>query len=148
MSLSANKWEKLVEIPKIAPKMAAQTKPIPTYKMPLPKNMVAKKWSSRSPIRSRITPVNQRKAIPEKTTNKTTTEEVLDKVSSHSILNSVGSDTDDINTKLVIRISANRIPAIAAERGDLTWRRINGLLLSIMISSFLIIGIFQSMLLH
>ena len=91
--------------------------------MPLPRNLVAKKWSSRSPIKSRITPVNQRKAIPEKTTNIITTEEVWDNASSHSRLNSVGSEMDDIKIRLMMRIKANRIPAIAAERGDrMRWR--------------------------
>ena len=43
---------------------AAATNSTLTNKMPLPRNTVAKKRSSRSPIRSRSTPINHRKAIP------------------------------------------------------------------------------------
>jgi len=37
---------------------------MPTNNRPLPRNTVAKKRSSCTPIRSRITPMNHRKAIP------------------------------------------------------------------------------------
>jgi hypothetical protein len=87
--------------------------------------------------------VNQRKAIPENTTNKTTIDEALDKLSSHSIPNSVEPDTEVIKTKLIIRISANRIPAIAADRGDLILRRTNLSLSPAMVPSFEIDFVFK-----
>jgi len=46
------------------PPIAAATNIIPTNRRPLPRNTVAKKRSSRSPIRSRSTPRNHRNAIP------------------------------------------------------------------------------------
>ena len=46
------------------PAIAAATKSMATNNRPLPRNTVAKKRSSRSPIRSLSTPMNHRNAIP------------------------------------------------------------------------------------
>ena len=46
------------------PATAAATNSMPTNSRPLPRNTVAKKRSSCAPIRSLITPMNHRKAIP------------------------------------------------------------------------------------
>ena len=46
------------------PAIAAAAKIIATNNSPLPRNTVAKKRSSRSPIRSLSTPMNHRNAIP------------------------------------------------------------------------------------
>ena len=46
------------------PATAAATNSMATNNRPLPRNTVAKNRSSRSPIRSRSTPMNQRKAMP------------------------------------------------------------------------------------
>jgi len=46
------------------PATAAPTNSMATNSRPLPKNTVAKNRSSRSPIRSRTTPTNHKKAIP------------------------------------------------------------------------------------
>jgi hypothetical protein len=46
------------------PPTAAATNSMATNSRPLPRNTVAKKRSSRSPIRSRSTPTNHRNAIP------------------------------------------------------------------------------------
>ena len=48
----------------VAPATAAATNSMPTNSRPLPRNTVANRRSSRSPIRSRSTPMNHRKAIP------------------------------------------------------------------------------------
>jgi hypothetical protein len=97
--------------------------------------MVAKKRSSRLQLRSRITPVNQRNAIPENTTHKTTIDEVADQFWSHSILGSDGPDAVFIKSKLIIRGRANRIPAMAVERSDLIRRRTKLLFASAMMPS-------------
>ena len=46
------------------PETAAPTKSMATNNRPLPRNTVAKKRSSRWPTRSRITPMNHKKAMP------------------------------------------------------------------------------------
>ena len=48
----------------VPPETAAATKSMPTNNRPLPRNTVAKNRSSRSPIRSRSTPMNHKKAMP------------------------------------------------------------------------------------
>ena len=102
------------------PPTAAATNIKATNKKPLPRNTVAKKRSSRSPIRSRSTPMNHRNAIPANGTrfSATTTAVRRAESDSHSpaTLGLAGTETRS-STSAVIRSTEKRIPATAAARG-------------------------------
>ena len=102
------------------PPTAAATNNMATNNRPLPRNTVAKKRSSRSPIRSRSTPTNHRNAIPANGTrfSATTTAVRRAESDSHSpaTLGSAGTESRS-STSAVISSTEKRIPATEAARG-------------------------------
>ena len=102
------------------PPMAAATNIMATNNRPLPRNTVAKKRSSRAPIRSRSTPMNHRNAIPANGTRFSATSTAVRRAESDSqspaTLGSAGTEIRS-STSAVIRNTEKTIPATAAARG-------------------------------
>ena len=101
----------------VAPATAAATNSMPTNSRPLPRNTVANRRSSRSPIRSRSTPMNHRKAIPANGMRFRATATAVRRRGSASqapaIPGRAGTETRS-STSAVIRSTPKMIPAIAA----------------------------------
>jgi hypothetical protein len=102
------------------PARAAAQKNIPMNNSPLPRKTVAKKRSSRPPIRSRSTPTNQRNAIPANGTRFRATATAFRRPESLShwpaLPGSAGVDSLSRISEAAVS-SANAIPAAAAARG-------------------------------
>ena len=104
----------------IPPAMAAPTNNMATNSRPLPRNTVAKKRSSRSPIRSLSTPMNHRNAIPANGTRfkATATAARLRELVSHAPGTAGCAGTETLSsTSVTIRSTEKMIPATAAARG-------------------------------
>ena len=101
----------------VAPATAAATNSMPTNSRPLPRNTVANRRSSRSPIRSRSTPMNHRKAIPANGMRFRATATAVRRPGSASQAPAIpgwaGTETRS-STSAVIRSKPKMIPAIAA----------------------------------
>src|SRR6266516_2497070 len=102
------------------PETAAATKSMPTNNRPLPRNTVAKNRSSRSPIRSRSTPMNHKKAMPANGTrfSAITTAARRPGSVSHAPATPGWAGTESLSsTSAAIRNTENTTPATAAARG-------------------------------
>src|ERR1700730_12926459 len=100
------------------PMVEAVTNIIPRNRRPLPRETVAKNWSSFSPRRSRNTPRNHRKAIPENGMRFKARDTLSEAVFSHEpvSLGLTGTDCQN-NQRLQLSRREKRIPAMAAARG-------------------------------
>ena len=102
------------------PATAAVTKSMATNNRPLPRNTVAKKRSSRWPIRSRSTPTNHRKAMPANGMSDSATFTAVRRPGSVSQLpatrGSAGIESLS-STSAAIRNTEKTIPATAAAPG-------------------------------
>ncbi len=104
------------------PATAAATNSMPTNSRPLPRKTVAKKRSSRPPIRSRSTPMNQRKAIPANGTRFSaivTAVRCADWVSHEPAAAELAGTETLSSTSDEMRSTEKTIPATAAARGVL-----------------------------
>src|SRR6516164_825446 len=115
-----------------APATAAAANSIAKNNNPLPKNTVAKNLSSRSPRRSRKTPMNHRNAIPANGTRLTARATVLDSDLSHDPGSCGSSGTEILNSQRTKKSRIeNSIPAIAAALGVFRFARVRVLCLVI-----------------
>src|SRR5262245_28362585 len=99
---------------------ALATKSIATNSSPLPRNTVAKNRSSRWPIRSRTTPMNQRNAIPAKGTRfsaRTTRRRFAGSETNGATSAGSAGAASRTRTNAVVSRTANSTPAIPAARG-------------------------------
>src|SRR5579872_1127744 len=103
---------------------------------PLPRNTVAKKRSSCSPIRSRSTPMNHRKATPANGRRFSARGMDFPLLESHvPSSNGVAGAETRMSTRLMMSRIENTIPAIAAARGAFNRSRTAVTLFSSIISS-------------
>ena len=101
---------------------------------PLPRNTVAKNWSSCIPIRSRSTPINHRKLIPAKG-NRSRAISMDFELSASHLPGSSGLSGIESRRSVTLMMSRieNKIPAIAPARGAFSWAEIAVFLSSSMI---------------
>jgi hypothetical protein len=105
------------------PDTAAAANSMATNSRPLPRNAVAKKRSSRSPIRDRTTPMNQRKAMPANGTkfSAMAIAALFSALVSHAPASPAWGGTEILSsTSAEIMSTEKRIPATAAARGVLS----------------------------
>ena len=102
------------------PDTAAATNSMATNSRPLPRNTLAKNRSSRSPTRSRTTPMNQRKAMPANGTkfSATATAALFPESVSHAPVPPGLAGTEILSSTSAVAMSTEKmIPATAAARG-------------------------------
>src|SRR6516165_5614224 len=105
--------------------MAPAANSIARNSRPLPRNTVAKNWSSRLPKRSRKTPMNHKKASPANGTRFNATATRLELVLSHSPGSNGSVGTEIRSSQKTARSNTqNKIPAIAAAFGVFQFARV------------------------